>query len=161
MRSHSGIRFKGYILFFSVYIAAFLIAFLFLQDYFYLVSPYVDTIDPDYVDWYVSVRDALPYEDLLKNTYTCLNYLAMFAELVVFLEIFLKKENRSLLSRKIVISAVVVVGIVYVLFRQSAKHMEHCLLYMPMVPWVLIAAALLIFLVQMQRYSPDAPDEEV
>ena len=60
-----------------------------------------------------------------------------------------------------IIAAVVVVGIVYVLFCQSAKHMEHCLLYMPMVPWVLIAAALLIFLVQMQRYSPDAPDEEV
>ena len=58
-----------------------------------MVSPYIDSVNPDYVDWYVYARKALPFEDLLENTYTCLNYLAMFAELVVFLEIFLKKEN--------------------------------------------------------------------
>lgn len=154
-KSHPTIRFKGYILFFFIYIIAFLIAFLFLQDYFYLVSPYVDTVNPDYVDWYVSTRDALPYEDLLKNIYTCLNYLAMFAELVVFLEIFLKKENRSLLSYKIVIPAPVISCIVYILFRQFAKQVEHCSIYMPMVPWVLIAGVLTVFLIQIQKLSPD------
>lgn len=120
-----------------------------------MVSPYIDSVNPDYVDWYVYARKALPFEDLLENTYTCLNYLAMFAELVVFLEIFLKKENRRHLSWKVFVPAAAIDGVAYILFSQYAKQSEHCSLYMPMVPWVLIAVTLTVFLVQIQRRAPD------
>ena len=79
----------------------------------------------------------------------------MFAELVVFLEIFLKKENRRHLSWKVFVPAAAIDGVAYILFSQYAKQAEHCSLYMPMVPWVLIAATLTVFLVQIQRRSSD------
>lgn len=149
------LKMNGYILFFCVYFAAFLIALLFLRHYLLLVSPYQPgVVDPDYVEWFVHTRKALAYEDTIEFVYTCLNYLAMFAELVVFLEIFLKKENRRRLSWKLIVPALMIDGAAYLLFFQYAKGAEHCSLYMPMVPWALLALTFTVFLAQIQKKTP-------
>ena len=99
-------------------------------------------------------RKALAYEDTIEFVYTCLNYLAMLAELVVFLEIFLKKENRRRLSWKLIVPALIIDGAVYLLFSQYAKGAEHGSLYMPMVPWVLLALTFTVFLAQIRKRTP-------